>query len=330
MYGRIEVKNGAKFLKENGAMFELRVYGIATSRKFKDTVTVFPGIMPDLVSINFRVFLPRFLKPIKEIETLARKAVQRRELKIGFKRIHYIPKDCITDLVEDLNELESKYYEAANKNLILPYHQRVKEILNENSKLTRDMIPGKDKLERSFYFDWTFFELNPPDPGFGVLPKNLYNEIKKKYEEKMDRACMLAVVGLKEEMLDLLAHAVERLGYTKDEENKQKKKVFKKSMIEKIKQFCEDFKKRDIFKDEALDDVVSQIEQLLEGNVDDVVNLLRKEDKFRERARVEIEKVKIIVAQDIIREKEIREVFIPSEILEKAKKNSGENAQTQE
>ena len=157
MYRRIEVKNGAIFLKENGAMFELRVYGIAGSRKFKDSNTVFPGVSQELVSIKFKIFLPKFLKPIKESETLARKAIRRRELKIGFKRVHYIPKDCITDLLEDLNDLESKYKDPANENLIVPYPIRVNEILKGNPNLKRDMIPTIDELKRSFYFDWTFF-----------------------------------------------------------------------------------------------------------------------------------------------------------------------------
>jgi hypothetical protein len=333
MYGRVHFKNGAEYLMKNGAMFELRICGIDSTRRFKNTnvlnVLRANGIDPDVVSVNCSVFPPGTLEHIRDIQQQARKCVKRRELPIGFYRIHYIPKDCITEVVEELEKLEQNYKKAVLTDLIEQWENLRKEIKRRNPLLTDDMIPSKAQLEDRFSFDWTFFELAPPDSKrFWAFPKKtagkIYKRIIDEYNEKMEQGSNLALFGLKEEMFDLLTHAAERLGYFRDENNNEKMNIFNASMIEKIKQFCEDFNKRDIFKDEALEEVVSMMEQLLAEKLENVVKLLRSDDKFRNHAREEMEKTRDIIIASIDEEKEgkkgkkvKRGVFIPPKLLEK-------------
>ncbi len=326
MYHRLEVRDGALFLKKRGALFELRIHGICKTKKCKNPYGILPAhIDYNLVNIGFAVFPPRALKPIKEIEGQARRVVRRWELPIGFQRLHYLPKDCIMKVIEELNTLEPQYKAAAVENLILPYDTLVEEIMERNPELPKNLIPSQTDLSSRFYFDWTFFELSPPDPGYGVLPKRIYEKIKKEYEEKMDRACMTAVVGLKEEILDMLIHAVERLGYTIDDDNMERKKIFKNSMVEHIKQFCADFRSRDIFQDEALNKVIIQLESLLEGDVEDLATLLRKKDNYRRDVRQELSKIKTIAARGILAEQQYeRASYIPADILKKALDEAGD------
>lgn len=115
--------------------------------------------------------------------------------------------------------------------------------------------PSLDELSKVFKIEWYWMALSVPEN----IPDELRAEANEKFQRRMQDAAQQIEEALRSELLELVAHAEDRLT-TKPGE---KTKIFRDSMIANLMEFIRTFDSRDVFGDERLKQVVEQAKTVL-------------------------------------------------------------------
>ena len=140
--------------------------------------------------------------------------------------------------------------------------------------------PSVDELRKMFAIEWYWMALSVPEN----IPDELKAEANEKFKRRMEDAAQQIEQALRSELLELVAHAEERLTSSPGE----KPRVFRDSAIGNILQFINTFDSRDVFGDERLKAVVEQAKAALvddKGNSKIDPQKLRDYPSVRETAR---------------------------------------------
>ena len=140
--------------------------------------------------------------------------------------------------------------------------------------------PTADDVRKMFSIEWYWMALSVPEN----IPDELKAEANEKFKRRMEDAAAQIEQALRAELLELVAHAEERLTPVPGE----KPRIFRDSAIGNIIQFISTFDSRDVFGDERLKQVVEQAKSVLvdeKGNAKIDPQKLRDYPSVRETAR---------------------------------------------
>lgn len=144
--------------------------------------------------------------------------------------------------------------------------------------------PSKDQLREMFSLDSQWLALGIPDD----LPPALKAKAAEKFERQMTEAADECKSALRASLGQLLGNLTERLA---DDPKTGKTKIFRDTLIENVRSFCEVFDARNFLKDDALADLVSKCRAVLDDKTLDA-DKLRKYSAVRENTKKTFDEIK--------------------------------------
>lgn len=115
-------------------------------------------------------------------------------------------------------------------------------------------------LSGLFAVEWDFPSIEPPDYLRQLNPE-LYEQECRRVSARFDEALQLAEQAFLAELSQLVTHLTDRLSGTED----GKPKVFRDTVVSKLTEFFERFRRMNVRSNEQLDTLVSQVEDLVNG-----------------------------------------------------------------
>ncbi len=151
------------------------------------------------------------------------------------------------ELTEAVEQLDRRYSE-----LRTAAQQRLGRLFNLSD------YPAS--LSGLFAVEWDFPSIEPPDYLRQLNPE-LYEQECRRVSARFDEALQLAEQAFLAELSQLVTHLTDRLSGTED----GKPKVFRDTVVSKLTEFFERFRRMNVRSNEQLDSLVSQVEDLLNG-----------------------------------------------------------------
>lgn len=134
--------------------------------------------------------------------------------------------------------------------------------------------PSVSDVRARFKLEWQFMDYGVPG-RLKQLNQALFQAEQAKMQAKISEATEVMQQALRESMLGMVEHMVDRLTPSED----GKKKIFKASAVTSFQEFLTTFSNRNLTNDTALDGLVAQAKQLLNG-VD--ADQIRSQDGLRD------------------------------------------------
>ena len=104
-------------------------------------------------------------------------------------------------------------------------------------------------ITRKFRFEWRFLTLDIPGKST-VLPPEIYEREKEKFQSMMDETRELAISALREDFAKNINGLTEKLN---KDCTQPPPRVIKSSMFNKMREFLDGFGTRNIFEDQVLE-----------------------------------------------------------------------------
>ena len=114
-------------------------------------------------------------------------------------------------------------------------------------------------IRTKFKFEYRYLSLGLPGKA-NLLTPEIYEREKEKFETLMEETREIAMTALRTEFGQLVTHLTDRLNG-----NDGKPKVLKSSMFNKIKDWLDGFRTRNIFEDEKLVELTDQALSVIGG-----------------------------------------------------------------
>lgn len=205
------------------------------------------------------------LKPIQKMVNAARGTLSSASLPFPISGMLFVPKEMISKVNTELEDYQKRFflevdrfigqYESLRDNAM--YH--LGEFFNETDYPV--------DIRSKFNFSWRFITLEVPNGRTALLSPEVYEREKEKFINTMEEARELAVTSLREEF----AQMVERITDRFTTNGNGKPKVFKNSTVNNFYEYFETFKERNIFRDQDLEELVSQAQAILGGTSPDQI-----------------------------------------------------------
>ncbi len=141
-------------------------------------------------------------------------------------------------------------------------------------------------ITRKFRFEWRFLTLDIPGKST-VLPPEIYEREKEKFQSMMNETRELAISALREEFAKIINGLTEKLN-----KDSTQPRVIKSSMFNKMREFLDGFGTRNIFEDEVLVELSQQAKALIEGVSPDGI---KKNDVMRQKIKNEMNELKFAI-----------------------------------
>jgi hypothetical protein len=216
---------------------------------------------------------PESLGPIKAVVARARTFLERSALPFPVKSLTLVPKEMLTRIDEGLKKIKDEFLSEASE-FVAGYEDERRVAETSLADLFCEADYPID-IRPKFRFEWRFFSLELPGKS-RVLPAEVYEREKQKFQAMMEETREMAMAALREEFAGIVSHMAERLSGEED----GKPKRFKSSMLEKMDAFLGSFDDRNLFNDEILADLVARARTI----VSDVsAENLRENEKLRNR-----------------------------------------------
>jgi hypothetical protein len=120
-----------------------------------------------------------------------------------------------------------------------------------------------------------------------VLPPEIYEREKEKFQSMMDETRELAISALREEFAKIINGLTERLN-----KDSAQPRVIKSSMFNKMRDFLDGFGTRNIFEDEVLVELSQQARDLIDGVSPAGI---KKNDVMRQKIKNEMNELKLVI-----------------------------------
>jgi hypothetical protein len=141
-------------------------------------------------------------------------------------------------------------------------------------------------ITRKFRFEWRFLTLDVPGKST-VLPPEIYEREKEKFQSMMDETRELAISALREEFAKTVNGLTEKLN-----KDSTQPRVIKSSMFNKMRVFLDGFGTRNIFEDEVLVELSQQAKALIEDVSPDGI---KKNDVMLQKIKNEMNELKFAI-----------------------------------
>lgn len=252
---------------------------------------------------------PEHLGPIKTVAQKARKFLTKNALPFPLASLTLIPKDSITRIEAGLRDLEMEYWDR-----VMVFTERYEQAREEAKSILGELFRDTDypvDIQEKFRFEWRYVMLDVPNEA-SVLPPEIYEREKEKFQNLMEETRESALLALREEFAGLIGHMVDRLGM----DNEGKPKILRSSMIDNLNEFFASFEDRNLFQD---DELLAMIEQA-KAIINDVHSpyALKYNEALRQKVADDMARLKVAVEDSIedlprrrIRLTEPQAVFMP-------------------
>lgn len=241
-------------------LMQLSISRFAESKK-GDVSEIDTGADKDLLSLSKRLLECPERKAIKVHDNELYRWFMSRSVPSLFKTgIYQIRPDAASEINEYLEEKK-----AERVKLVEAFVEAYSETKSMDRKRLGPQFretdyPPEDVLRSKFQFSWRFFTMGPPSDLEKIDPK-LFAQEKERIADLIEEAKIAGLCLIREAFKELVDHLVEKL--TPDADGTRKR--FFASNIEKVREFFEAFKLRDIANDKDLEALVGKAKDLLEG-----------------------------------------------------------------
>ena len=199
---------------------------------------------------------PTRLDQLKNIVGLARRRIKRYCLPFPVPAVHLLSKAAIDSLQPYLEEMKAGF-----DRLVAEFEENYPEAIMEAEANLGEHFQLWDypvEIKTRFSFDWRFMRL-PWSAGF-VSPEVQDEEIQK-YTDLMAEARTLAVAGLRKQFAVIVSHLVKELS----PDGKGRIKAIKKDVFDRLLDFFDEFRQKNIFQDEELSQLVAEAQMAMSG-----------------------------------------------------------------
>jgi hypothetical protein len=221
------------------------------------------------------------LVPVRKVAGQARNEVKRYALPFPINSVYLISKEALTVIDEKLKGYKDLFWDKV-RDFELLFDMAKEEARGYLGDLYNEADYPMD-ISRKFHFDWRFLILDLPGKST-VLPPEIYEREKEKFQSMMEEARELAIRALRDEFAQIVSRLAEKL----DKDSTQTK-VIQSSMFFKLRDFLDDFGTRNIFEDNVLVELSEQARELIERVSPDGI---KKNDVMRQRIKNGMDELK--------------------------------------
>jgi len=200
---------------------------------------------------------PDLLGPVRKIANQARNEIRKHALPFPINSVYLVSKEALTGIDEKLQQYKKEFWDKVHDFELL-FEMAKEEARGYLGDLYNEADYPMDIL-RKFHFDWRFLILEVPGKST-VLPPEIYEREKEKFQTLMEETRELAISALREEFGQIVHRLAEKL----DKDSAQPK-IIKSAMFSRLRDFLDDFGARNIFEDEVLVELSQQARALIDG-----------------------------------------------------------------
>ena len=224
------------------------------------------------------------LSPIRKCAGQARTAIIKYSLPFPINSVYLISKEALSMIDEKLQEYKQQFWDKV-QDFELLFEIAKEEAMGYLGELYNEADYPID-ITRKFRFEWRFLTLDVPGKST-VLPPEIYEREKEKFQSMMDETRELAISALREEFAKTVNGLTEKLN-----KDSTQPRVIKSSMFNKMREFLDGFGTRNIFEDEVLVELSQQAKALIEGVSPDGI---KKNDVMRQKIKNEMNELKFAI-----------------------------------
>ena len=197
------------------------------------------------------------LGPVRKSASKARNEIRRYSLPFPLNSVYLISKEALTRVDEKLQDYKEQFW-----NKVQDFELLFEMAKEEASGYLGDLYNEADypmDITRKFRFEWRFLTLDIPGKST-LLPPEIYEREKEKFQSMMEETRELAISALREEFGQIINRLTEKLN-----KDSTQPRAIKSSMFNKMREFLDDFGTRNIFEDDVLVELSKQARSLIEG-----------------------------------------------------------------
>ena len=224
------------------------------------------------------------LSPIRKCAGQARTAILKYSVPFPINSVYLISKEALTNIDEKLQDYKGQFLEKV-QDFELLFEIAKEEAMGYLGDLYNEADYPID-VTRKFRFEWRFLTLDVPGKST-VLPPEIYEREKEKFQSMMDETRELAISALREEFAKTVNGLTEKLN-----KDSTQPRVIKSSMFNKMREFLDGFGTRNIFEDEVLVELSQQAKALIEGVSPDGI---KKNDIMLQKIKNEMNELKFAI-----------------------------------
>ena len=224
------------------------------------------------------------LSPIRKCAGQARTAILKYSLPFPINSVYLISKEALSMIDEKLQDYKQQFWDKV-QDFELLFEIAKEEAMGYLADLYNEADYPID-ITRKFRFEWRFLTLDVPGKST-VLPPEIYEREKEKFQSMMDETRELAISALREEFAKTVNGLTEKLN-----KDSTQPRVIKSSMFNKMREFLDGFGTRNIFEDEVLVELSQQAKALIEGVSPDGI---KKNDIMLQKIKNEMNELKFAI-----------------------------------
>ena len=224
------------------------------------------------------------LSPIRKCAGQSRTEIIKYSLPFPINSVYLISKEALSMIDEKLQEYKQQFWDKV-QDFELLFEIAKEEAMGYLGDLYNEADYPID-ITRKFRFEWRFLTLDVPGKST-VLPPEIYEREKEKFQSMMDETRELAISALREEFAKTVNGLTEKLN-----KDSTQPRVIKSSMFNKMREFLDGFGTRNIFEDEVLVELSQQAKALIEGVSPDGI---KKNDVMLQKIKNEMNELKFAI-----------------------------------
>jgi len=225
------------------------------------------------------------LGPVKTAVQQTFNMIRRASLPFPITGISMIPKDSLSQVDEQLQQFQTRFWSKVND------FEELYEVARDEARgVLKELFDESEypaRIRSKFNFEWRYLTLGIPGRT-SILTPAIYEREKDKFQKLMDETRELAITALREEFSEIVTHLVERL----DSNSNGKGKTISSSMFNKLHQFIDDLGSKNLFGDAELTELAEEARAAIRG-----VNPsgVKYSNSIRERVHNQMSNIKTII-----------------------------------
>jgi len=263
-------------LFEKGCLVQLSTSIWGATRKINPSQLADRPVSSEWFRANKKLVDYDALKPIRKVANTSRSYLTGVSLPFPIHGMVFMPKEMISKVDRKLNDFKASFNGAVET-----FVKRYDELREMAMVYLGDLFNETDyplDICAKFSFVWRFVILDVPNGNTAILAPEVYEREKEKFVQTMEQARELAIVSLREQFSQMVKRITER--FTTGQEGKPK--VFKNGTVNNFYEYFENFKDRNIFRDDQLAELVEQAQAILGGRS---AESIRSDEQLKENVR---------------------------------------------
>jgi len=274
-------------LAESTVLLDLKTYSLGNERKIKPAeITDKEDIDLSLLKTGKKLLVCEEYEAAAKYNCRVKEAIHARSLPSMFKAgVHLVKLDAVPVIEEQLEKAKAKQKELVEAFIaVLP--QAIEDAREGLGPLFNEAdYPTPERVRSAFRIEHRWFAIETPERLNGISA-DIFKQEQEKAQVALEDAVADLTMLLRKEFGDMVSHLASRLKPDTD----GKKKTFRASTLENIKEFTELFSLRNVTDDKQLAELVEKAKALLEGTE---VKAIRDDDTFRKQLAEDFTEINI-------------------------------------